>query len=784
MRKLVFLLTILAFFSNKMLLAKKVDIAEAQKLATNFFYEQLNKTKPTDFKSIQLTDAYTEYENGVATYYAFNLTGGGFIFFSADDVAFPVLGYNYTGKYNFENVSPAFISWMKDYENQISYAINTKLSQNAEVAGKWAHLRSITKNNYNTEKTKDVAPLIVSMWNQDYPYNMFCPADAAGPGGHVYAGCVATAMSQVMHYYKHPVHGTGSKTYTHPTYGSLTANFGATYYDWYSMLDEASSTSPNPVKESIAQLMYHCGVAVEMDYSPGGSGAFVDDVPSVVYNYFGYSSSTSFVYKSSYSTVNWENLLKGQLDAKKPMVYRGSGPDGGHAFVCDGYENTNYFHFNFGWSGSENGYYSLAAIVTNNGTFTSSQGAVINMVPGTGYPAYCNTSGVIERKFFIFEDGSGPLQNYQQNANCSWLLSVADSSGIKDYSISFRKMDTELNEDVITVYNGPATTDSVIGVFSGSTLPSNLLVNNDSVLITFTADGDANVGAGFEIYATANNFLHCTASTDIFDSVGTINDGSMAYHYSNNANCKWTIKPAGATSITVSFTEFNTLAGDVLKIYDVSGSTAILKATYSGSSIPASVTTGPKMRLFFSSDANNTAPGWTANYSSVCTTYSATFNVTDGTNPIDSALVDFNGQQKYTNTSGVAEFTGVAGYDLPYTVTKNGYDTVANTLDVTTQNVSLDVTLHGVGLNKITNKNSFAVYPNPASKQVNIAGNFKGFTNPEVLLVNILGEIVMKQAIYNENGINMNVSAIPKGIYFVKIIDNKASKYVKKLIVE
>lgn len=786
MKKLVFLFIISAFLGNKMLFAKKVDITEAQKLATNFFYEQLNKTKPTDFKSIQLTDAYTEFENGVATFYAFNLKDGGFIFFAADDVAFPVLGYSYTGKYDLKNASPAFISWMQGYENEIIDAINAKTPQDVEVAAKWAQLRSITKNNYNSDKTKDVTPLVVSMWNQDSPYNMFCPVASGGPGGRVYAGCVATAMSQIMHYYKYPIKGTGSKTYTHPTYGSLTANFGVTYYDWYSMLDEATTQSATEVKESIALLMYHCGVAVEMNYGPDGSGAFTEDVPSAVYNYFGYSNTTSMAYKSSYSQTNWENLLKAQLDAKKPMLYRGSGADGGHAFVCDGYQNTNYFHFNFGWSGISNGYYLTTAINTTNGTFNSSQGAIINMVPGTGYPYYCNTSGAIERKFFIFEDGSGPIQNYQQSANCAWLLAYQDESGVESFTINFRKLDTEANDDVITIYNGPSASNSVIGIYSGSTIPSAIIINNDSALITFTADGDANVGQGFEIYATANNFIHCTGSVDIIDQSGTINDGSMTYNYANNANCKWTIKPAGATSVTISFTEFNTQAGDLLKIYDVSGSTAVLKATYSGNAIPASVTTGPKMRLFFSSDANGTAPGWTANYTSVCTTYTVTFNVTDGTSPLDSALVEFNSQQKYTNSSGVAEFANVAGWAMPYTVSKNGYVSKTGTTDVSTQNVNLNIAMGGVGITKTTNKNSFAVYPNPASNRVNISGNFKGFVNPEVLVVNILGEIVLKQNLNQdtENAVTIDISNITKGIYFVKILDNKASKFVKKLIVE
>ena len=129
-------------------------------------------------------------------------------------------------------------------------------------------------------------PLLPVLWNQDFPYNAYCPLDAAGPGGHVYAGCVATAMSMIMTYYRYPEHGTGSYSYNYSPYGNISANFGQTYYDWDAMLNSITSGSGRAVN-AIAELQYQCGVSVRMMYGADGSGAYSEDVPYALRTYFG-----------------------------------------------------------------------------------------------------------------------------------------------------------------------------------------------------------------------------------------------------------------------------------------------------------------------------------------------------------------------------------------------------------------------------------------------------------------------------------------------------------------
>jgi hypothetical protein len=185
-----------------------------------------------------------------------------------------------------------------------------------------------------------------------------------------------------MKYWAHPAQGEGSHSYTHPDYGYQYANFGATTYNWASM--------PNSSGESdIAELLYHLGVSVEMDYSPDGSGAYTSDCVYALENYFDYNTAASYIQKSYYSNITWENMMRGQLDDGQPMTYRGSGT-GGHAFVLDGYQGSNYFHFNWGWSGYYNGYFYLNDLTPGSYSFTSSQAAIINV-----YPNAVNTAPVV-----------------------------------------------------------------------------------------------------------------------------------------------------------------------------------------------------------------------------------------------------------------------------------------------------------------------------------------------------------------------------------------------------
>jgi len=242
-----------------------------------------------------------------------------------------------------------------------------------------------------------VAPLISTKWDQSPYYNLLCPFDNTKAERTV-TGCVATAMAQVMKFWNYPATGTGFHSYNHSAYGTLSANFGSTTYSWTEMPNQLTSSSTTAQKNAVATLMYNCGVSVDMDYgvsSTGGSSAYVISSASVgtyctehaLKTYFGYKSTLQGIKKASYSNANWITLLKNELNASRPIVYAGFG-DGGHCFVCDGYDNNDYFHFNWGWAGQNDGYFALSALNPGSGgagggsyEFTNGQQALIGIEP-------------------------------------------------------------------------------------------------------------------------------------------------------------------------------------------------------------------------------------------------------------------------------------------------------------------------------------------------------------------------------------------------------------------
>ena len=264
------------------------------------------------------------------------------------------------------------------YEKQILKVISNGLKADRNIQNEWANLekQTVYRGNY-----RSVSPLVSAHWGQGQYYNRNCPVDASSSyDNRVLVGCVAVAMGQVMHYHKSPTKGSGSSSYYHSSYGTLAANYGMTTYNWSGMPNSLSSNN-----SAVATLLNHCGVSVEMNYAPTGSGAYTSDAASSLKNYFGYSSTTQYKDKSNYTSSAWESLLKTEIDNSRPMIYRGHGSSGGHAFVCDGYQGTsnNHFHFNWGWQGSQDGYFYVSNLNPSTYDFSTSQAAIIGIKPGT-----------------------------------------------------------------------------------------------------------------------------------------------------------------------------------------------------------------------------------------------------------------------------------------------------------------------------------------------------------------------------------------------------------------
>ena len=326
--------------------------------------------------------------------YIFNVGDHGFVIIAGNTVLPPVLGYSTNEPFpSLDNAPDNFTSWIGHYSEMIDFAMENGIQPEAKIQQQWDNAY---RGLFPAKGTKSVEPLVTTQWNQDCYYNEYCPEAPGygwwgGPCGHVYAGCVACAMAQVMKYWNYPETGTGSHSYVHSTYGEQSANFGATTYQWSEMPTEIYSHN-----DAVATLMYHCGVSVNMNYGPDGSSAMSKDVETALRSYFGYCGA-KYREKSKYEEDVWVAMLKAELDQSHPMYYSGSSSDSGHAFVCDGYDTNDLFHFNFGWSGiGDDQYYSLYDV----NSFNSQQAAVVNIVP---MEIRSDENGII----YVSTDGQG-----------------------------------------------------------------------------------------------------------------------------------------------------------------------------------------------------------------------------------------------------------------------------------------------------------------------------------------------------------------------------------------
>ncbi len=605
---LAFLLSTLQLsFANNI-----INQATAEKVAKNAYFERSFQQNPVDFNSIKIDEFRTESLVDDPALYIINFDKGGFVIVSADDAMPPLIGYDLDGNCPSKGINENFDSFLSEYINQIGFIRENNIEPEADIAQQWEF--------YTTENPQELAikngsraisPLLINLWNQDSPYNMFCPADPLGPGGHVYAGCVATAMSMVMHYWRYPMQGIGSNGYSWENYGYIFANFAEAEYTYNHMQTEMDADMPE-----VALLMFHCGVAVEMMYSPDGSGAYSWMVPSAIKQHFGYSNAASYKQKENYSNTNWINLLKDQIDLSQPMYYSGFSNSGGHAFVCDGYDDANLFHFNFGWSGSSNGFYSVYDV----GGFNSDQGAVVNSIPGGDYPYNYTGQQLITGKSGSFEDGSGPVENYASNNQISWLISPqSPQDSISSITLSFKRFDIADDDEVI-VYDGATETSLVLGTYSGTDMPPTLSSTGNKLLVVLQSNGE-NTSDGFLAEYTSETPIWCTGMTVLTEATGEISDGSFDFNYDNNSNCKWMINPANPTESTLYFSNFATEPGnDKLLVYDFDGQALLaeISGDYTQGTLPEPVTS-PSGTFFivFVTNIAISAQGFEAYYAPV-----------------------------------------------------------------------------------------------------------------------------------------------------------------------
>ena len=297
--------------------------------------------------------AFTQYQvdNTTPAVYVFNGSDNGFVLISAEDHTRAVLGYSDNGVFNTQDIPENMRFWLQMYADELS-----KVSSTGKQLKK-AIRRKATQEEYPT-----IFPILgETVWGQGNPFNSKCPMYS---GKRTVTGCVATALSQIMYAHKYPTKGTGSHSYTTATHQlSVSANFGATTYDWANMIPNYNGSYTTTQAEAVATLMYHVGVAADMDYTTGASGSYSALALAAITEYFGYDKAIAIWPKDYMSADGILQVIASDLKANRPVYISGVTLNNeGHAFVCDGMNSDGYLHINWGWNGDSNGYFAISAL--------------------------------------------------------------------------------------------------------------------------------------------------------------------------------------------------------------------------------------------------------------------------------------------------------------------------------------------------------------------------------------------------------------------------------------
>lgn len=376
--------------------AKNVDVITAEKIAKFVLTgtDAQTRTNEIDVSLIWTGEDMCTRTNDSPAYYVFNKVGGnGFVIVSGDDIIKPILAYSYVNSFHVENMPDNLRAWMAYYREQINWAREENIVSDEETIWAWERLRDEIDSAKNSEEVL----IETALWDQTAPYNLLCPTIN---GTQAPTGCVATALAIVMKYNRWPDQGSGMTfQYTTKQYKqTLSATYNIVY-DWDNMLNKYEKGNYSTEQaEAVSQLMYHCGVFSEMDYTPRSSGALTLTAMGGMVRYMKYDKSMTLQSREWYTEAEWNSLLKKELDAGRLIIYGGSNnKEEGHQFVLDGYKQNDY-HVNWGWGGTANGYYSLSALDPDSqgvggntgGGFTVGQDAVIGVKKSEEGSGYCD----------------------------------------------------------------------------------------------------------------------------------------------------------------------------------------------------------------------------------------------------------------------------------------------------------------------------------------------------------------------------------------------------------
>jgi len=581
--------------------AQQVSYQEARQAAQSFFAKQQ--------KAVTQCAHIETSSNHDTLFYIFNANNA-YVLISADKRCQPVLAFSDKTTFQTNNIIPPVQMWMGNYAAQIQ---SLKQQNVLRPHREWLAVLQPQKDFDNDIEA--VAPLLTSQWGQGVNYNYYCPKDEDGTNGRCVTGCVATAMAQLIYYFRFPDTGMASYSYTHDTYGTLSANFGQTKYDYDAMTDK-----PDQINLPMSLLIHHCGVAVDMVYGPNASGMYNHKAAYALRTYFKYSPQTAYVFRDT-TLMDWDSLIVTHLNKNIPLYYAGwSVPDtNGHGFVCDGYQKTDstyYYHFNFGWDGYMDGYFYTAALSPGGNNFNLAQEIIVNAYPDTSLYHYpdiqLSGSRTLTALSGSFEDGSSPIQNYANNMDYTWNIQPDHDSIIH---IKFDIYFQIAQNDTLFIHSDDANLSNYIITQDSGKLSLNVFSPYIQVRLKTDTGETKN---GFTASYSSDIPSYCNILQMLSAKSGTVEDGSGANRYNNFTDCKTLLKIDGMKFISLHFTKFETEKDkDILYIYDQGVNPSVLLATLSGAIHDTVFSFQTNTLMFvFQTDEQNTFDGWKFTYTS------------------------------------------------------------------------------------------------------------------------------------------------------------------------
>ena len=404
--------------------AESINENQARQIAANFMASHTTQSTSVKIAHKAPPRLGNTANTDKAAYYVFNAaqTGKGYVIIAGDDRAPAVLGYSDKGTFDAQDIPDAMQNMLEGYAAQID-----AMQHGAKAA---PHLIN----------GQAIAPLVTAAWDQSEPYNLLFPYLF---GRHAYVGCVATAMAQVMHFWKWPVRpSTIIPTYTSKSHGIYMPPLPIVNFNWNEMHDTYNMTDTSSTAAlAAAQLSLYCAQSVRMEFDVFGSGAQTGDVATALINYYGYKPSAKHINRSLYTTQQWESMAYEELSAGRPIVYSGSKEDGGHAFVCDGFDGEGRFHINWGWNGISNGYFLLSVLNPDDqGTgsadgaygYILSQSMITGIEPGSGGTVddFAVTVNRFELQKYV-DTRSGTNYNFSVTLNTHFINNTTNTISFK-----------------------------------------------------------------------------------------------------------------------------------------------------------------------------------------------------------------------------------------------------------------------------------------------------------------------------------------------------------------